>query len=268
MLVIVRNLSKGLKKTLPLLIFTLIITLFSLCLTPPEEVVKGKELTLYVGSCMGGAIKELANDFMADHPGITITVVAKGSAALLDDIGDVERGDVFMPGEESFTQDAIELGYIDSYFPVANHKLTVIVPEGNPMGISHLEDLTDDSVRVVAGGDEIAMGRMWTKAGGGTQTFEDIIDNYVYVEESKCSRIPKAVAGGQADVGISCVASSLKVDGVEYIGVQEFSEHSFIIPIGVLKFSEDEELAQDFVDFVTSDYGREIMAKHGFEALN
>ena len=168
-----------------------------------------------------------------------------------------------MPGEESFAKQAVDKKYMDAYTLIAYHSLAVIVSDENEKGIKSLKDITDDNIRVVVGDSGTAMERMMLELIGETPIFGEIRDNYVYLHNSKCSRIPEAVAEKQADVGISCNASALRVKGVHAIDIPEFS-NNFKIPIGVLKFSKDEELAQSFVEFVKSDTCRDILEKHGF----
>lgn len=259
--------NRTLKPVLFVITTLIFLLLSSLCLTSSTDQEEITELTFYAASCMAGSAQELVSDFEAMNPRVKISVVSKGSGTLFDNIAEWQRGDVFMPGEESFAIQAVEEGYMESYTPVAYHTLTLIVPEGNPGGITDLEDIINDDVRVVGGGLDTAMGRMCADAIGGTKIYEEILDNYVYLEETKCSGIPLAVTDDQADVGISCYASADRVEGVEVIEIRDFMEHSSIIPIGVLKFSEEEELAAKFVDFVTSRTGKEIIKGHGFDPV-
>jgi molybdate transport system substrate-binding protein len=142
----------------------------------------------------------------------------------------------------------------------------MIVPKGNPLGLKSLEDLTDDDIRVIIGSLDLGMGRMCVNAIGDTDVYEEITDNYVFIEETKCIRIPQSVDEGLVDVALGCMPSSYRVDGVEFIEVAELNR-SEIIPIGVLEFSENKELAQKFVDIAASDFGKSVMEKHGFEPL-
>ncbi len=232
-----------------------------------EEILKEKKLMVYVGSCMMNPIKVIVGEFSRSHPEVDITVVAKGSGMLMNNIRDWERGDIFMPGEESYAKEAIDLGYMDSYTPIANHKLTVIIQKGNPKGIASIEDITDDSIRVVAGGKKIAMGRMFIETIGPSPNYNKILDNHMYAEETKCTRISKSVASNLTDVGITCLASSLRVAGVDHIDIKELSDHPFIIPVGILKFTNEREAAQQFIDLVTSEFGKGIMEQHGFPPI-
>ncbi len=232
-----------------------------------EKAVEEKQLMVYVGSCMKNPIKIIADEFSKSNPGINITIVAKGTGMLMSNIKEWKRGDIFIPGEVSYAKEAIKNGYMERYTPLANHELTLIVPEGNPMGISSLEDITDNSVRVVAGGTEIAMGRMFRETTGDTPFYKQIIDNHMYAEETKCTRIAKSVANGLTDVGITCLASSFRVQGTDNINIKKLSNHQFIIPIGLLKFTKEKKASQQFINLVMSDYGKGVMKQHGFPPL-
>lgn len=236
------------------------------CTGPSNEVtqeaeVTQTELTFFIGSCMAPAVAEMLEVFYAQNPGVNVTLVTRSSEVLIRNIGEWEEGDVFMAGAGSFAEEAIELGYMESYSPVSDHKTVMIVPKGNPLGLKTLEDITDDNIRVI-----MSTGKMVLTAVEETDVYEEIMDNHVFIEETKCSRMPQSVDEGLADVAIACLPSANRVDGVEYIEVPELNRPD-IIPIGVLEFSENKELAQKFVDIVVSDFGKSEMEKHGFGPL-
>jgi len=53
-------------------------------------------------------------------------------------------------------------------------------------------------------------------------------------------------------------------DETDIIEIPEEENIIKIIPIGTLTFSENKESAEEFVDFVTSDYGKAVYEKYEF----
>jgi len=78
-----------------------------------------------------------------------------------------------------------------------------------------------------------------------------------------------ALKAGNGDAAImtkdGVTGNEAEIDIIEIPAGQNIDQ---IIPICVLKSTTSHELAQSFVDFVASQDGKAIFAKHGFAAYN
>lgn len=248
------------------LILVLLVSM-SLCLGTQEEVKGDTVLTVYVGACMTGALSELASDFEAQNPGVDVAIIAKSNVNLIEILHEFKEGDVFIPDDGVVADEAFEAGYLKSYEDVATSRLSIVVQEGNPFGITTLEDLTNDEIRVVIGRDDNAMGIALNEILGDSTVLSEIKDNYVCVEESKCGALPAAILNGDVDAAITCSPSALRTEGLEVIDVPELEGVKFRVTVGVLEFSKNKDLAQKFADRVASQEGKDILLEYGYDPL-
>ena len=65
-----------------------------------------------------------------------------------------QEGDLYIPGSLSYGETANEKGFVSSMENVCYHIPVIGLPEGNPAGITKLEDLARPGVKVVLGDPE------------------------------------------------------------------------------------------------------------------
>jgi molybdate transport system substrate-binding protein len=68
---------------------------------------------------------------------------------------------------------------------------------------------------------------------------------------------------GQADASVLTL-DNLDPNTMDSITIPTSINEVLIIPVGVTTFTEKQENAQKFIDFVSSDEGKAVFAKHGF----
>ena len=108
------------------------------------------ELLLYCGAGIRPPAAELTATFGRQH-NIKIIIDYAGSEVLLSKIKLVRRGDLYMPGDKHYVEQAAEEGMILSHRPVCFFVPTILVQKGNPKGIHGLEDLLKPSVKLGLG---------------------------------------------------------------------------------------------------------------------
>ncbi|MEE8403676.1 MAG: molybdate ABC transporter substrate-binding protein [Candidatus Hydrothermarchaeaceae archaeon] len=249
-----------------ILLFVIIIAGVGGCLQ--EEVEEEKSILVYSSECMKKPMTDIGQMF-EQREGIKVEYVFGGSGALMHEITEWERGDVYMPGSESYARQAEELGYFETYVIVARHPLTIIVPKKNQVNIKTIYDLTNDSVRIGLGDPETtAVGKMTFKIFENANITSKIMDNYVVLYESDCADMMPTLLEGETDVAINCIPSTYEfIDKVVLIDIPPEVNLERMAPIGVLTFSEDMDSAAKFVDFAASEEGKAIFKKYGFAPL-
>lgn len=222
-----------------------------------------KSLLVYSSDCMQSAMIEMGQKFEKER-GIKVEYVFGGSGPLWKEINEWKQGDVFISGSEDYAKKAKAQGYFETYHLVAYHKMAIIVPKGNPAGIKGLHDLMNDSVRVGMGDPRVtAMGKLAAEIFKEANVSERILDNNIVLEESNCADIVPTLTNGEVDVAVNCIGSTHGVDNVTLIDIPS-EVNTVKIPIGVLTFSNNKEIANQFVDFVVSDEGRALFERYGF----
>jgi molybdate transport system substrate-binding protein len=234
--------------------------------TLPPETGEPVALLVYAGAGLKTAMEAVKAAYEAEH-NVLIEYVYAGSTQLLSQIELSGKGDVFVVGSEKAYETAVEKGYAAAeYELIAHHTPCIAVQAGNPKGISSLEDLAQEGIRVILGDPEAnAIGQTAQKIIEKTG-LTGINDNVVS-QTSTVNEIVTQIAMGQADAGIVTLDSIHSNTDIEIIEIPDDQNIDQIIPAGTLTASQNLDAAQSFVSFLASDAGKQIFEENGFPAV-
>ena len=230
----------------------------------PSAAEKPQSLMVYCGAGMRKPMNEIGPLF-EERYGVPIVYNYAGSGHLLNQIELAQMGDVYQPGAMYYFDIAKENSFIDYEKLVAYHVPVIAVPKGNPANITCLDDLTKPGVRLAMGDPEAcAIGKLGNKILE-KNGIKDAVEKNTIARGATVNALIVYVSRGDVDAAITWRESVLFApDETDVIEIPENENIIKTIPIGVLKFSENKEYARNFVDFVTSDEGKEIYEKYGF----
>jgi len=218
---------------------------------------------LYCGAGIRPPVAELAAEFSLQH-GTTIQCDYAGSEVLLSRIKLTRHGDLYMPGDVHYVEQAEKEGLVASSKTVCYFVPVILVAKDNPEEILTLADLGRPGIRVGLGDPEAcAIGRLCSRIFEKNGIDEEGID--VKYRSPTVNDLGNHIKLGSLDAAIvwdavaACFAES---SDVVPIPVQENIIST--VAVGVLKSSPHPELAGKFVDFITSPRGKEIFAKHHY----
>jgi len=219
-------------------------------------------LLVYCGAGLSEPMEEIADLFEEDE-GVQIDYIFGGSAQLLSQIELYQTGDLYMPGARSYIDSAIEKGFIDETANVVYHVPCIITPKENPAGVEDLEDLAEPGVRVALGDPEgPAIGKNSKKMLECLGIWEEVEKNVVAFSAT-VNELLVYISLGQADAAI--VWEDLyEPDEMEKVEIPLEMNGIKVVPIGTLVFSDDDETAEKFMNFVASEEGKSVFADHGF----
>lgn len=222
-------------------------------------------LLVYSGAGLKKPMSEIAELFEEEH-GIKIEYVYAGSAQLLGQIELSGKGDVFIVGSINAYKAAQEKDLVNDYKEVAYHNPIIGVPKGNPANIQSLEDLAKPGVKVILGDEEAnAIGATSQKIIEKTG-LTGINDNVV-AKTATVNELIVHLTSKDADAAIVTEDSSFGNKEIELIPIPKDINIPQILPIGTLKITKHTDEANIFVDFVSSNKGKEIFEKYGFPAV-
>ena len=234
--------------------------------TPQAPMPSGESKTImvYSGAGMLKPMDEIGTLFEQKY-GVTVNYNYGGSNTLLSQIELTQQGDVYMPGATMYIEKAKEKGFVDYEQLVAYHIPVIAVPEGNPANITSLNDLAKPGVKVVLGDAKAAAcGKIANKILEKNGIF-DAVDANVIARTATVNELVVSTCMGTADASIIWKASLVRTEEeTDIIEIPKEQNIIKVIPIGTLTFSENKDMAKQFVDFVASDKGREVFEKHGF----
>lgn len=217
-------------------------------------------VTVLAAASLTDVFEELATEFEATHDGASVAFSFGSSTNLAAQVADGAPGDVLATADEASMSLAEDAGVTGEIATFATNVLTIVTQADNPAGIESLDDLEGSTwVRCA---DEVPCGKVALAVLHDT----GITAEPASLEEDVRATLDKVVSG-EADAGLvyatDAVAAGDSVVAVEIPGA-EAALTSYLTT--VLEQSESAELAQEWVDFVTSDGGRAILEQAGFGA--
>jgi len=221
-------------------------------------------LVVHAGAGIRPPLDELGKAF-EKKTGVRVDYNYKGSGCLLADICFSKTGDAYIPGELFYIEQAHKRGFIAKSRTVAQMAAVVIVQKGNPKDIRSIKDLTRPNLRVGLGDAEaVAVGRAanecLVKAGILKQVEENVVMSALNVVE-----LGIGVKLKHLDAAIVWDATAhLFEDDVERIDVPDKWRVDCPVPVGILTFSAQPEVAERYMDFLASKDAAKVFAKHGY----
>lgn len=227
----------------------------------PATIEPSGELVVFAASSLTESIGELAEAFEDRHPAVTVVASFAGSSTLATQILEGAPADVFAAADERSIERLTSAGAVDGASRVmALNRPAIVVAEGNPLGISGLDDLTDPDLVVVLCAPDVPCGGY----------AEQVLDRARLamqpdsLEPSVRSVVTK-VALGEADAGIAYATDVVAADDlVDGVAIDERANVTASYPIVVSAEAPNPPAAAAFVELALGETGREILARHGF----
>jgi len=230
-----------------------------------KEQAAEKELLLYCGAGIRPPADELAETFGHEH-GVKIATNYAGSKTLLSTIRLVRRGDLYMPGDKHYVDQAGREGMILSQRSVCYFVPTILVQKGNPKNIFALEDLLKPGVKLGLGDEKAcAIGRKCKKIFARNNILWTDIEKNLKFQSLTVNELGMQIQAGALDAVIvwDAIARYYSEHGEE-VAIPAAQNVISTVDIGVLKFTKHRELAEKLVEFAASARGRDIFRKHNY----
>ncbi|HQX63669.1 MAG TPA: molybdate ABC transporter substrate-binding protein [Thermomicrobiales bacterium] len=230
-------------------------------------------LTVFAAASLTDAFTEIGNRLTAENPGLRISFNFAGSQALVTQLQQGARADVFASADLKQMTAAQGANLIDGNPIVFTHnRLTIIVPASNPGGINAPIDLAKPGLKIVIANKDVPVGRytrqsldlMSADPAFGAD-FRARVEANVVSEENNVKQVVTKVQLGEADAGIvyaSDVTAAVQGD-VATIGIPDSMNVIAEYPIARVA-GGNAALGQAFIDAVLSAAGQQTLQAHGF----
>lgn len=221
-------------------------------------------ITVFAAASLKASFTELAHEFEAAHPGVTVELSFAGSSDLVTQITEGAPADVFASADEKNMAKLTDAGLVDAAAPVdfATNVLTIAVPPGNPGGVTAFADLADPGIATVVCAAQVPCG-----AAAATLETATGVRIPAVSEESSVTDVLGKVTSGEADAGLVYVSDVVAAGtAVEGIDIAEAGEAVNTYPIAPVADSKNPAAAKAFVALVTGSAGREVLTAAGFGA--
>jgi molybdate transport system substrate-binding protein len=235
-----------------------------------------KTLTVFAAASLTESFTEIGKQFEADNPGVKVAFNFAGSQQLRAQLEQGARADVFASANTKEMTTAIisdSLVVSGTQHTFVTNRLAVILPKNNPGKITSLADLARAGLKLDSADPSVPVGQyaldMLTKMSQDATfgaTFKDRVVANVVSREDNVKSVVAKVRLGEADAGV-VYSTDITSDAAKELTTLDVPDKFNVIavyPIAPLKDAAEPKLAGQFVDWVLSSKGQQVLAKYGF----
>ncbi len=232
----------------------------------------GPGVTVLAASSLADALREVAAAFTAEHAGVEVTLSFGASNQLRTQLDNGVKADVFLSADRRHVEGSKRVVDEASVRAFAANSLAVLVPSGNPGGVTGFGDLAKPGLRVLIANKAVPLGRATDEvlrraresAEFGSAFITAFEGNVVSLEQS-ASALATKVSMGEVDAGIGYMSDGASTRPLKVIALPEGIGQRTEYVAAVCTGSHDRVNAARFVEFLASPKAAEILARRGFE---
>ena len=231
---------------------------------PSASAAPSGSITVFAAASLTEVFGQIADDFTAENPGTSVQFNFGGSSGLAEQIVQGAPADLFASANAASMTTVVDAEAVAGD-PVdfTSNTIQIVVPTGNPAGITGLADFADADRTIALCAVEVPCGAAGAAAfeAAGLTPAPDTLEQDVKAVLTK-------VQLGEVDAGLVYRTDVRAAgDAVEGIDFAEAADIVNLYPIAVLAEAPDAELAAAFQEWVLSDRGRERLEEAGFGEL-
>ncbi len=228
---------------------------------PASSTPAPRTVTVFAAASLTAAFQAIGSALGRANPRLQAEFNFAGSSALVAQIQQGAPADVFASADQPNMQKLVDGGLVSGSPRVfATNRLQLVVPAGNPKGITRLADLARPGLVVVLCAPAVPCGRYAAQA-----LQKAGVSLVPASQEADVKGVVSKVALGEADAGIVYVTDVNAGGGrVQGIAIPDDQNVVATYPIAVVTPAQVGRGAQAFVDFVLSPQGQRILASFGF----
>jgi molybdate transport system substrate-binding protein len=236
---------------------------------------KPKTLTVFAAASLTESFGDIGKQFEAAHPGVKVVFNFAGSQQLRAQLEQGAHADIFASANSQEMNAAIAASLVVSgtQRTFARNQLVVIYPKSNPSQIAALTDLARPGLKLDIADPSVPvgqysldmLGKMSRDPAFGSDFRDRVMANVVSREENVKAVVSK-VRLGEADAGV-VYTTDVTREAAKELGTLDVPDKFNVIatyPIAPLANAFEPELARQFVDFVLSPTGQQVMVNYGF----
>ncbi len=224
-------------------------------------------IMIYCAASNQAVMEAVVADYLRDTGRVVQTQYGP-SQALLSQLAISRRGELFLPADDSYVAMAKEKHLVSQSFPIANMRIVVVVPKGNPKSIHRFSDLLRPDVRLVQANPETAaIGKLTRETLRISGDWHDL-DQATTAYRTTVTDVANDVLLGAADAGVIFDAVLQSYPELEAIDVMPLQLATSRIEVGVVLGTSRHDAAIAFVDYLQApQHGQQTYLQFGFQSL-
>jgi len=226
-----------------------------------------KHLLIYCGITMVHPMQKIA-DIIEKQYHCKITILQGGSEDIYQSLKMSKKGDLYLPGSESYRNKHLKDGLLSDYMYVGYNQMALLVQKGNPKNIqADLDCLINPNYSVSIGNSESSSvgkqaKKILTKAG----IYDKVLLNAFKVA-SDSRTMNNLLKDGSADVIFNWRATAFfdeNKDKMDALCLEDSIASKKKLLIHLTTCSKNEDIARAFMRYAGSKEGQKIFYNFGF----
>ncbi len=221
------------------------------------------EVFIYSAAGLMKPMEKIANNF-EDKTGIEVNIQFNASGVLMNQIKTAKQGDIYIAADSWYVNHLFEQNIITQRNKIAKHTPVIIVPKENKNNINKFSDILLSNKKVIIADKSAAIGKVTQEIFKKNKISDDVQKNIISNAET-VNKVQMYILLKQADAGIVWKANYYeKRKALEMIKIPEEKNIVKDISIGKLKYSKNSKKAERFLDYITSQKGKDIFREFGY----
>lgn len=239
----------------------------------PTKTTLSGNITVFAAASLTDAFNAIAKQFESENPRVKITFSFAGSSTLATQINQGAPADVFASADTRQMKVVTDQGGAEAPVTFATNVPVVVIPKDDTR-VQSFADLAKPGVKLVLAAPTVPIGNYArtiftnaTGASGVSATFSDDVLKNLVSNETDVKAVLAKIQVGEADAGVVYTTDAATVtNDVKTIEIPKPYNVIAQYPIAALKESGHLDVAQAFVQYVTSAAGQSILKQYGFGA--
>lgn len=237
--------------------------------SPAESKVDDQPVALLVSAAasLTDAVADLEKLYQEEHPQVSFTFNLASSGKLQTQIEQGAPADVFISAAQG-KMDALEeknLIVSETRKDIVKNRIVLIAARDNT-ALTGFEGLSQAQVIAMGEPDSVPAGKYAKESLTSMGLWDKVESRTVYAKDVR--QVLAYVESGDAEAGLVYQTDANISDQVKVIAMAGEDTHSSLVyPAAVVKDSQSQTAAREFVEFLSSDKARAVFEKYGFTPL-
>ena len=226
-------------------------------------------LLFYCGITMVKPMVEISKIIEKKH-NCNIKIIQGGSKDLYQSLSYSKKGDLYLPGSDSYRNKYLKFGYLLDYVDIGFNQAAIFTTKGNPKNIENLDNLVDENIgTMLCNPNSGSIGKMTKNLlikYKGEDFFDEAYDLTLAISTDS-RNLNKSLIDKKVDMTINWRATAFWPENSPYIDIINIDEKyapKKRLVLNLLSFSKNKDIAKALMKFTSSPEGLAIMKKYGF----
>ena len=215
------------------------------------------------------SLTEIQSVYAGENPSIELSFNFAGSGTLEQQVREGAPMDLFISAsaKQMDSLEADEMIINDTRVDLLKNEIVLIVPKNSKLEITGFSDILKASAIALGDPESVSAGQYAHEVFESMGIWDGVNKQSTF--GTNVTEVLSWVSSGNVDAGVVYETDAVTDNGVKIIGTPPAGSHSDIIyPAAVIKGTDMEKQAKDFLDFLGTDKADKVFEKYGFTVVN